>query len=194
MKYLPRKEKRIYYTHFEDEIEVIDDDTTRVITDELSDYKKKVNFYLKNHIDNPIIEKIRNNESISSDDLLESQKILFDDLKSNEEEFNSNFNNESLILLVRKTVGLDREALDRLFAKYNIENNLSVEQMRFVNLLKNYIIRNGVIDKSILQEAQFTNYGSLSDLFSGNMNIIQLIVMIIDLIKNGCFNKETKGV
>ena len=131
MKYLPRKERRIYYTHFEDEIEVIDDDTTKIITEELSDYKKKVNFYLKNHIDNPVIEKIRNNESISPEELTELQNVLFNDLKSNEDEFNSNFNNESLILLVRKTVGLDREALDNLFAKYINENELNVEQTRF---------------------------------------------------------------
>ena len=195
MKYLPRKERRIYYTHFEDEIEVIDDDTTKIITEELSDYKKKVNFYLKNHIDNPVIEKIRNNESISPEELTELQKLLFNDLKSNEDEFRNNFNNESLILLVRKTVGLDREALDNLFAKYINENELNVEQIRFINLIKSYIIRNGVIDKRILQDAPFTNYGSLSDLFAGNMNIIQFIVMIIDLInKNGCFNSETKNV
>ena len=191
MKYLPRKERRIYYTHFEDEIEVIDDDTTKIITEELSDYKKKVNFYLKNHIDNPIIEKIRNNESISPEELTELQKLLFNDLKSNEDEFRNNFNNESLILLVRKTVGLDREALDNLFAKYINENELNVEQIRFINLIKSYIIRNGVIDTRILQAAPFTNYGSLSDLFAGNINIIQLIVMIIDLInKNGCYKRE----
>ena len=190
MKYLPRKERRIYYTHFEDEIEVIDDDTTKIITEELSDYKKKVNFYLKNHIDNPIIEKIRNNESISPEELTELQNVLFHDLKSNEDEFNSNFNNESLILLVRKTVGLDREALDNLFAKYINENELNVEQTRFINLIKSYIIRNGVIDKRILQDAPFTNYGSLSDLFAGNMNIIQIIVMIINMInENGCYKQ-----
>lgn len=191
MKYLPRKERRIYYTHFDDEIQIVDDDTTRIITEELSDYKKKVNFYLKNHIDNPIIEKIRNNESISPDELNELQNLLFNDLKSNEDEFRSNFNNESLILLVRKTVGLDREALDNLFAQYINENELNVAQTRFINLIKSYIIRNGVIDKTILQDAPFTNYGSLSDLFAGNMNIIQFIVMIIDMInKNGCFHTE----
>ena len=191
MKYLPRKERRIYYTHFEDEIEVIDDDTTKIITEELSDYKKKVNFYLKNHIDNPIIEKIRNNESISPEELTELQNLLFNDLKSSEDEFKNNFNNESLILLVRKTVGLDREALDNLFAKYINENELNIEQIRFINLIKSYIIRNGVIDKRILQDAPFTNYGSLSDLFAGNINIIKLIVMIIDLInKNGCYKRE----
>jgi type I restriction enzyme R subunit len=111
-------------------------------------------------------------------------------LNSNENEFNLNYNNESLILLVRKTVGLSKEAIDILFAKYINENELSVEQTRFVNLIKNYIVKNGVIDKRILNEDPFTSYGSITDIFNGNMNIIQIIVMIINMInENGCYKQ-----
>ena len=191
MKYLPRKEKRIYYTHFDDEIEVVDDETARIIVDELSDYKKKVNFYLKNHTDNPIIEKIRNNEVISEEELKELQNLLFNELKSDEQEFVSNYENESLILLVRRTVGLDREAIDNLFAKYINENELNIEQVRFITLIKNYVIKNGVIAKDILTDDHFTNARSISDIFSGKLDIIKFLLMIIEMInKNGCFEEE----
>ena len=101
-----------------------------------------------------------------------------------------NYNDESLVLLVRKTVGLSKEAIDREFSKYINENELTVEQTRFINLIKNYIMKNGVIDKKILNDDPFTNYGGILQLFDGQMNIIQIIIMIIDLINgNGCYKQ-----
>lgn len=51
-------------------------------------------------------------------------------------------------------------------------------------------MKNGVIDKKILNEDPFTNYDSILQLFAGQMNIIQIIIMIIDLINgSGCFKQ-----
>ena len=188
IKYLDKVDRKIVYTDFSDDINIIESDNKKVVQEEFSDYKKKVNFYLKNHMDNEIINKIRNNEKISPNELNELESILFNDLNSNENEFNLNYNNESLILLVRKTVGLSKEAVDKLFAEY--EKDLNVNQTRFVNLIKNYIIKNGVMDKRILNEDPFTSYGNIMEIFNGNMNIIQLIVAIINLInENGCYKQ-----
>ena len=102
-----------------------------------------------------------------------------------------NYNNESLVLLVRKTVGLSKEAIDREFSKYINENELNVEQTRFINLIKAYIMKNGVIDKRILNEDPFTSYGNILQIFDGQINIIQIIIMIIDLINgNGCYKQQ----
>ena len=52
-------------------------------------------------------------------------------------------------------------------------------------------MKNGVIDKRILNEDPFTNYGSILQLFDGQMNIIQIIIAIIDLINgNGCYMQQ----
>ena len=192
IKYLPKFFRTEVYTDFNDEINIVEHDDRKIIQEELSDYKKKVNFYLKNHLDNKVINKIRNNEKITKKDIENLEQILFDDLNSNSNEFKINYNGESLVLLVRKTVGLSKEAIDREFSKYINENELNFEQTRFVNLIKNYIMKNGVIDKRILNEDPFTNYGSITELFEGQINILQIIVMIIDLInQNGCFRAES---
>ena len=142
-------------------------------------------------MDNEIINKIRNNERVSSEEINKLQEILFADLNSNEAEYKINYNDESLVLLVRKTVGLSKEAIDREFSKFENDNELNVEQTRFLNLIKNYIMKNGVIDKRILNEDPFTNYGSILQLFDGQMNIIQIIIAIIDVINgNGCFKQQ----
>ena len=119
------------------------------------------------------------------------QDILFDELNSNENEYITNYNNESLVLLVRKTVGLSKEAIDREFADFMNKYELNAEQTRFVNLIKNYIMKNGVIDKRILNEDPFINFGGILRVFDGQINLIQLIVMIIDLINgNGCYRQQ----
>ena len=191
VKYLPKRMRPEYYTNFNDDINIVEHDDRRVEQTELSDYKKKVNFYLKNNLDNEIINKIRNNEKISSEEINKLQQILFNELNSNVNEFKTNYNDESLVLLVRKTVGLSKEAIDREFSKFINENELNIEQTRFINLIKNYIMKNGVIDKRILNDDPFTNYGSILQLFEGQINIIHIIIAIIDLINgNGCFKQQ----
>lgn len=191
IKYLPKRIRKAVYTDFSDDINIVEHDDRKIEQQDLSDYKKKINFYLKNHMDNEIINKIRNNERISSEEINKLQEILFADLNSNEAEYKINYNDESLVLLVRKTVGLSKEAIDREFSKFENDNELNVEQTRFLNLIKNYIMKNGVIDKRILNEDPFTNYGSILELFDGQMNIIQIIIAIIDLINgNGCYKQQ----
>ena len=46
-----------------------------------------------------------------------------------------------------------------------IINELNIEQTRFINLIKAYIVKNGVIDKRILNEDPFTSYGSILQIF-----------------------------
>lgn len=192
IKYLPKTTKKAIYTDFSDDINIVEHDDRRIEQEEFTDYKKKMNFYLRNHLDNEIINKIRNNEVISPEEINQLQQVLFNDLNSNVNEFNLNYNNESLVLLVRKTVGLSKEAVDREFAKYINENELNVEQTRFINLIKAYIIKNGVIDKRILNEDPFTSYGSILQIFDGQINLFKIIIMIINLINgNGCYTQQS---
>ena len=191
MQYIDREKRPIYFTDFTDYLTICEDDI-KIDQYEFEDYKKKVNFYLKNHLDNEVIEKIRNNEEVSKEELNKLQEILFNDLNSNETEFRANYSEESLVLLIRKTVGLSKDAIDREFAKFSNDYELNVEQTRFINLIKSYIMKNGFIDKRILNDDPFTSYGSILQLFNGNTTIISIIVAIIDLInKNGCFVQET---
>ena len=192
IKYLPKTTKKAVYTDFSDDINIVEHDDRRIEQEEFTDYKKKMNFYLRNHLDNEIINKIRNNEVISPEEINQLQQVLFYELNSNVNEFNLNYNNESLVLLVRKTVGLSKEAVDREFAKYINENELNVEQTRFINLIKAYIVKNGVIDKRILNEDPFTSYGSILQIFDGQINLVQIIIMIINLINgNGCYTQQS---
>lgn len=85
---------------------------------------------------------------------------------------------------------MSKEAIDREFSQYINENELNVEQIRFINLIKAYIMKNGVIDKRILNEDLFTSYGNILQIFDGQINIIQIIIMLIDLINDNCCYRQ----
>lgn len=191
IKFIPVVKMEPVITNMGDEIYIIDNDGNRIVQDSFEDYKKKVGSYLLSNLDNKVISKINNNEKISKAEIDELENILFKDLNSNEEEFESNFNGESLLLLVRKTVGLSKEAIDLLFSDFINKYTLNIEQTRFVNLIKGYIMQNGVIDKRILNEQPFNNYGSIVDIFDGKLDLVQLLVYIINLINmNGGYTQE----
>lgn len=52
-------------------------------------------------------------------------------------------------------------------------------------------MKNGVIDKRILNEDPFTSYGTIPHIFGGQLDIIRLLIVIIDIINgNGCYTQQ----
>lgn len=186
IKVLKDRVKKEVYTDFNDNIDIVEHDDRQIEELEFSDYKKKVKFYLKNNLNNETINKIRNNKKITPNELKNLESNLYNNLNSNQNEFKSNFENESLILLIRRNLGLSKETVDKLFSERINEYELNKEQLRFINLIKSYMIKNGTFDKKILNQAPFTNYGTIPQLFEEQMDVIREIVRIIDLVnENG---------
>ncbi|MBP3753066.1 MAG: hypothetical protein J6H20_10585, partial [Pyramidobacter sp.] len=72
---------------------------------------------------------------------------------------------------VREIVGLDMNAAKAAFADYLNDANLDSRQIYFVNQIVEYIVRNGMMkDLSVLQEAPFTDQGSIVEVFT-DMNV-----------------------
>ena len=68
---------------------------------------------------------------------------------------------------VREIVGLDMNAAKEAFAQYLNDTTLDSRQIYFVNQIVEYIVHNGMMkDLSVLQEAPFTDYGSIVEVFT----------------------------
>ena len=68
---------------------------------------------------------------------------------------------------VREIVGMDMNAAKEAFAQYLNDVNLDSRQIYFVNQIVEYIVHNGVMkDLSVLQEAPFTDRGSIVEIFT----------------------------
>jgi type I restriction enzyme R subunit len=68
---------------------------------------------------------------------------------------------------VRELVGLDMKAAKEAFADYHNDTSLDSRQIYFVNQIVEFIVHNGLMkDLSVLQEAPFTDNGSIVEVFT----------------------------
>ncbi len=186
IRFIEKDGQKIYYTNFKDEILEINENGAMYNSNDLKDYKKKVEHYLKEHKDELAIYKLRNNKKLTKEDMKTLERILWKDLGS-KAEYEKEYGNTPVTKLVRKIVGLQREAANEAFSKFLSEENLNVIQIRFVKLIVDYIVANGIIeDNRVLMEEPFRSLGSITTLFKDNINDAREIMNVITDIKNNC--------
>ena len=186
IKFIEKEKQKMYYTNFSDEIIEVKENQSMYIVNELKDYKKKVTFYLKAHQDELAIYKLRNNKQLTQVDLQTLERIMWEELGS-KAEYEKEYGNTPVTKLVRKIVGLDRGAANEAFSKFLSEEKLNVVQIRFVKLIVDYIVTNGVLeDKRILMEEPFRSLGSITTLFKDKMQDAREIMDIIASVNGNC--------
>ncbi|MDQ0253932.1 hypothetical protein J2S74_001305 [Evansella vedderi] len=62
-----------------------------------------------------------------------------------------------------------------------------MNQLRFVKLIIDYVVKNGTLEKRVLQEDPFRSLGSVTELFRDNIDDARKIISVIDTI-----NKNTE--
>ena len=180
MKYLPRHKVK-YITNFDDEILSVDWNESDLESEDLQNYRAKAEFYIRQHQDEYVITKLRNNIPLNEEDIAVLEKILWSEVGS-QKDYQAECGDKPLGEFVREIVGLDMAAAKAAFADYLSNTNLDSNQIYFVNQIIEYIVHNGVMrDMSVLQEAPFTDRGSIVDVFA-DMSVWLGIKSIIDQI------------
>ena len=83
------------------------------------------------------------------------------------QDYEAEYGEKPLGEFVREIVGLDMAAAKEAFAEYLDETNLNSRQIYFVNQIVEFIVHNGMMkDLSVLQEAPFTDQGSIVEVFT----------------------------
>lgn len=165
IKYIPY-DGAIYHTNFDDEILSIEWKESELENDDLKNYKAKAEFYVRQHQDNAVIAKLKSNIPLSSVDVKELEKILWNEIGT-EEDYKAEFGEKPLGEFVREIVGLDMNAAKEAFSNYLNDVSLDSRQIYFVNQIVEYIVHNGLMkDLSVLQEAPFTDQGSIVEIFT----------------------------
>ncbi|MGM0641385.1 MAG: DEAD/DEAH box helicase family protein, partial [Thermotogota bacterium] len=185
---LETEEAQIYFTSFEDEILEVVENQTEFNTSEFQNYRKKVDHYLKNHKDDIAVYKLKNNKPITDSEIKHLEKILLHDLGTRKD-YEKEFGNQPLVKLVAGLVGLEREAANKVFAEFLNDNSLNSNQMEFVNLVVDYIVKNGRMDKKVLNDHPFNKFGSISYLFEDKKSIVKSLVKKIDEINQRVENQ-----
>ena len=180
IKYIPRIGVK-YITNFDDEILSVEWNESELESDDLKNYKAKAEFYIRQHQDEAVIAKLKRNIPLNAEDVKSLERILWSEFGSREE-YVAEYGDKPLGELVREIVGLDMAAAKAAFAEYLNSVNLDASQIYFVNQIIEYIVHNGVMrDLSVLQEAPFTDKGSIVEVFTdlsvwlGIRNVIEQI-------------------
>jgi type I restriction enzyme R subunit len=181
IKFLEREHKQTYYTNFTDEILSIKSSPGEYSVNDLRSYRKKVNAYLHEHQEDIVVYKLRNNKELVKDDIKHLEKILWKDLGTKEDYINE-FGDKPLLALVSSLVGLDVNAANTAFSKFLYDESLNSNQMAFVKLIVDHVIKNGLLDKHVLNEHPFNQYGNVVHLFGDKMNVAKGIIGKIDEI------------
>ena len=180
MKYIP-KGGPVYDTNFSDEVLSIEWKESELENDDLKNYKAKAEYYVRQHQDNAVITKLKENVPLTADDVKVLEEILWSEVGT-KQEYEAEYGEKPLGEFVREIVGLDMKAAKAAFARYLDENYLDSRQIYFVNQIVEFIVHNGMMkDLSVLQEPPFTDQGSIVEVFT-DLSVWMGIRSVIDQV------------
>ena len=156
MKYLPKNRYR-YDTNFSDEIMGVTWTTGESGGEYLADYRERAEAYIREHLDHPVIAKLKGNQPLTAADLAFLEQLLWKDLGSRED-YAQAYGQKPLGEFVRGLVGLEINAAKAAFARFLNDTSLDSRQIWFVNRIVDYIVQNGMmLDRSVFMEEPFSN-------------------------------------
>ena len=155
-----------YNTNFSDELLSVELKESELESNELENYKKKAEYYIRQHQDHLVIAKLKKNQPLTDTDVKALEEILWREIGT-KKDYEEEFGTKPLGEFVREIVGLDMNAAKAAFSEYLINTSLDSRQIYFVNQIVEYIVHNGMMkDFSVLREAPFTDQGSIVDIFT----------------------------
>ena len=116
-------------------------------------YKQRIIDFLATNRNLPVLKKIYNLEQLSTEDVNELERILWEELGSKEDYINHTQGmlcGGNVAAFVRSLIGVDRrEALEK-FSDFLNDSELNAEQEDFLNTIVQYVCENGDITKEIV--------------------------------------------
>ena len=120
-------------------------------------FRKKAQHFLKEHLAEGVVAKVRSGEPLTTSDIEELQRILVAAGIGDTHTFAAasaragNFG-----LFIRSLVGLDRTAAMQAFATFLDDKRYSVNQISFVTMVIDYLTEHGSIEAGHIYNSPFT--------------------------------------
>lgn len=155
---------------------------------DFEDYRKKVNRYVEEHGDTLAIHKLKHNIPLAQGDYQELQRILTNELGS-EEDYKREFGETPFGLLVRKIAKLDHEAAMQAFSEFINDESLNQRQISFVQKIITHIEQNGYMENvGDLKKPPFDKPVSFIKMFDADKR--EAIIKTISEIKENALVKK----
>lgn len=155
--------------------------------DSTMSYREKVLDFLTQHRDHPVLLKIRNLERLSSEDIDELERILWQELGTRED-YERYLSREQMTAgipvaaFIRKVVGLDRRKAIDLFSEFISANTLTAEQEEFINNILNYVCQNCDMAKTVFRDNRMLRESLLRYFPNKAAQVAQFVAMLHDAI------------
>ncbi|MFC7374541.1 DEAD/DEAH box helicase family protein [Brachybacterium sp. GCM10030268] len=160
VRFIERTIRNPVYTDFEDvlgEESEIDLQGTTPGTN-FERFRAKAEAYLKEHLENLTLQRLRRNKQLTPEDLEELEQMLIAAGAHRADIAWASEQTGSLGVFVRSLVGLDRSAAQEAFEDYLDRTRFSADQVRFVDLIVDELTRNGVMHPARLFESPYTDH------------------------------------
>ena len=178
--FLDKKTRKVVYTDFQDEITGVREDAVVYLPKMTGvQYEKKVQEYLKNHLDHIVIHRLRTNQPLTATDLRGLERTLVEIGEADGQTLLTSLlarnDAPSLAHFVRSLVGMDRAAAQEAFSEFLSNRSLTTPQIRFIEMVIDQLTARGVMEPSALYDAPFSGVhaGGPEALFAGKSNVIE---------------------
>ncbi len=189
VKFLEREKQPLVYTTYEDEFEATAMEHTLIYNaNNLEAYRLKVQQYIREHEQHIVIHKLKTNQPITQAELLELERMLFEQGElGTKEDFKKAYGEQPLGKFIRNIIGLDANAAKQVFSELLQTSNFNSQQIRFIDTLIDYFTATGVVEPERLFESRFTDISS-----SGMLGVFdeRTSARIVDLMKGVNRNAE----
>ncbi|HET8614242.1 MAG TPA: type I restriction-modification enzyme R subunit C-terminal domain-containing protein, partial [Actinomycetales bacterium] len=159
-RFIEKTTRNPMYTDFEDTLgEAVDVVLPRVNPGtNFERFRAKAEAYLRQHLDNLALQRLRRNKQLTPDDLTELEQMLVAAGGQDADIAWAAQQGGGLGLFVRHLVGLDHSAVVDAFETYLDGTRFSAQQIRFVSLIVDELTKNGVMEPDRLFESPYTDH------------------------------------
>lgn len=144
------------FVNYEDEfssVEIPEGAKNPVPADNFEEYKKKVDFYLKEHMGDDAICKLRTNQPLTKGDFESLERIFKKELGS-EKMFDTLSEGKSLGVFIRSVTKMEKGAINSFFADFINDANMNALQIEFVQRLIDIIVEQGEVNMESLMKGR----------------------------------------
>ena len=185
--FLDKHTRTIMYTNFADELlGVRQQDAVAMPKMTGVQYAKKVEAYLREHMRDPVIQRLRANQPLTKSDLQHLETILVEIGQEDGQILLAGLLEQrdapSFVHFIRSLVGMDRTAAQAAFADFLRDRSLNAKQMRFVELIVEQLTARGIMDAAALYKPPFSSLhaGGPEALFAGKDAVIDGIFQTLE--------------
>lgn len=185
VKLIPKGQKKIVYTNFEDEIGELTEVQLPQVTAGLNmaKFKEKARQFLKEHESHLALQRLRRNQPLTSTDLIELEKMLVQAGGTPTLIEEAKSQSHGLGIFIRSLVGLDHEAAMQAFSEFINGTTATPNQIEFINLVVQELTQTGVMDSSRLFESPFTDLNAQGPIGIFPPAKVQAMVQVLDEIR-----------